>query len=141
MVRQHGGGQEGKLTGAVDHWLGPDDGDDSAFLEDAEFYNITIEEAPQGRPDYEVWEEHWDALLLFIRAQTQWRLNGNGGVTGLDYAGVLALLPLYPVDDPARVFDDLRVMEARAVELLNERAAKAAKKAERARHAGRARRG
>ena len=70
---------------------------------------------------------------MFLRVQTQWRLNPNGGVIGLDYAGVLPLLPLYAEGSPAVVFDDVRVMESRAVEIINERAQKAAKKAERAR--------
>ena len=68
---------------------------------------------------------------MFCRCQTQWRTSGQGGVIGLDYNVVLALLPLYPVAEPAGFFEDIRVMERRAIELINESVAKQAKEAER----------
>ena len=68
---------------------------------------------------------------MFARVQTQWRTSGQGGVIGLDYNVVLGLLPLYPVEDPAGLVEDIRVMERRAIELINESAAKQAKQAER----------
>lgn len=48
---------------------------------------------------------------------TQWR-SGFNGRTGLDYAALPAVLDLraVPIEDRARVFDDLRVME---IETLN----------------------
>jgi hypothetical protein len=68
---------------------------------------------------------------MFVRVQTQWRMGGQGGVIGLDYNVVLAMLPLYAVCEPAQVMDDIRIMEGRAMELINESAAKQAKEAER----------
>lgn len=35
-------------------------------------------------PECEVWDEHWEALMLFTTYMTQWR-TGPGGVIGLDY--------------------------------------------------------
>lgn len=60
--------------------------------------------------DFEVWEENWPAVEMFMRAQTQWRV-GMNGITGLDY-GVLAwLLKLYEVEDQRSLLEDLQVME------------------------------
>lgn len=67
--------------------------------------------------------------MMFLRCQTQWRI-GQSGLVGLDYNVVLGMLPLYPVERPTDLIEDLRVMENRAVQLINEEAAKAAKKAE-----------
>jgi hypothetical protein len=89
-------------------------------------------EAPPPPADYEVWEDHWDSLLMFLRCQTQWRVGGSG-VVGLDYNVLLGFLPHYAVHDPARLIEDIRVMESRAVQLFNEQAAKAQKEQDRKR--------
>lgn len=68
---------------------------------------------------------------MFVRVSTQWRTSGQGGVIGLDYNVIVGLLPLYAVSEPAQLVEDIRVMEARAVELINESAEKRAKEAER----------
>lgn len=67
---------------------------------------------------------------MFVRVQTQWRTSGQG-VIGLDYNVVIGLIPLYAVDDPAQLVDDIREMEGRAMTLLNDAVAKRAKQAER----------
>jgi hypothetical protein len=72
---------------------------------------------------FEVWQEHEDVVLMFLRCQTQWRSSGNG-VTGLDYNVVLQLCDLYAVRDKRQLMDDLQIMEARARELINDAAAK-----------------
>lgn len=61
--------------------------------------------------DYEVWEEHWDAVLLFLRCQTQWRSGGMGGVIGLDYTAVQWVASLYEISEPRAVLEDLQVIE------------------------------
>ncbi len=65
-----------------------------------------------------MFEENWSAVELFIRSQTQWRTS-VGGVTGLDYAGVVALTKIYSVENLPDVFRDLQVMEATAMAILN----------------------
>ncbi len=72
----------------------------------------------ESSDDFEVFEENWPAVELFLRAQTQWRTS-VGGVTGLDYAGVVALTKIYSVDNLPDVFLDLQVMEATAMVILN----------------------
>jgi hypothetical protein len=76
--------------------------------------------------EYEVWQEHEDAVLMFLRCETQWRTMSSG-VMGLDYGVVLQLMDLYAVDNRRQVLEDLQIMEGRAKELINEQAAKAAK--------------
>jgi hypothetical protein len=71
--------------------------------------------------EYEVWPEHEDAVLLFLRCQTQWRVGGIG-VVGLDYAVVLQVMDLYAVGDRRQALEDLQVMESRAKELMNKAA-------------------
>jgi hypothetical protein len=68
--------------------------------------------------EYEVWPEHEDAVLTFLRCQTQWRTSGSGFV-GLDYAVLLQVMDLYSVGNRRQVLEDLQIMEGRARELLN----------------------
>jgi hypothetical protein len=77
---------------------------------------------------YEVWPEHEDAVLMFLRCETQWRTMSSG-VMGMDYGVVLQLMDLYAVDNRRQVLEDLQIMEGRAKELINEQAAKAVKTA------------
>jgi hypothetical protein len=71
--------------------------------------------------EFEVWPEHEDAVLMFLRCQSQWRTGGSG-VVGLDYGVVLQMMDLYAVDDRRQTLEDLQVMESRARELLNKAA-------------------
>ncbi len=69
---------------------------------------------------FEVWEENWPAVEMFLRCQTQWRTTMNG-LLGLDYGAVAWLLRLYEVEDPRALLEDLQVMEAAALMFLQER--------------------
>ena len=60
---------------------------------------------------FEVDPDNWEAVAMFCRMATQWRISMNGRA-GLDY-GVLAwLLSLYPSDNPRQLLEELQVMEA-----------------------------
>ena len=96
------------------------------MLEDAKLYNIEISQEKLEPELYEVWPEHKESLLMFLRCQTQWRM-GPSGATGLDYRVVLELLQLYNVKDRKAAMDEIQIMEARALELLNEQATKNSK--------------
>lgn len=74
-----------------------------------------------------MWPEHEDAVLLFLRCQTQWR-SGGSGVIGLDYGVVLAMMSLYDVVNRRQAMEDLQVMEGRARELINKAASPESKK-------------
>lgn len=130
MVRQPGGGEAKKLTGAVDHWFNGDGGVNDDLLDDLAAYGADASALPERfrkRPTYEVWPEHEDAVLMFLRVQTQWRTTSSG-VMGLDYGVVLQMFDLYAVEKRQQVMEDLQVMESRAKELLNRAAAKDVKK-------------
>lgn len=70
--------------------------------------------------DCEVLEENWAVLEMFLRCQTQWRTT-MGGVLGLDYGAVAWILRLYEVEDQRSMLEDLQVMEAAAMVVMNKR--------------------
>ena len=45
-----------------------------------------------------------------------------GGITGLNYASVLAIIDMYKYGEPSSVFEDLQVIEISAMEALNKEA-------------------
>lgn len=75
---------------------------------------------PEPPPVFEVFEDCWAAVDLFCRVLTQWR-TGPGGVIGLDYRVVFDLMELYQVTPRREVLEDVQVMEAEAVRLINKR--------------------
>ena len=76
---------------------------------------------PEEPQHYEVEPEAWPALQLFLMVQTQWR-SGPSGLLGLDYNAVRWVMELQGVSEPLTTLDDLQVIEARVVEIVNERA-------------------
>ncbi len=85
---------------------------------DAAALGIVMPEQPPE--DFEVFEENWPVVEMFLRLQTQWRTTMNG-LLGLDYGAVAWLLRLYEVKDPRALLEDLQVMEAAALMFLQER--------------------
>jgi hypothetical protein len=72
---------------------------------------------------FEVWEENWDALMMFLRMQTQWTVT-MGGYVGLKYEvllGASGLMSLYDVENPREMLESLQVMEAAALSELNKK--------------------
>jgi hypothetical protein len=74
---------------------------------------------PASDPDlFEVWEENWQALEIFLKVQTQWRV-GMGGLIGLDYSAVAWVLRLVaPEDQHLTLLDDLQTMERAVLSLI-----------------------
>ena len=70
--------------------------------------------------DFEVIPAAWPAVLMFLRVQSQWRV-GTAGIVGLDYNAVRWMFELYEVAEPRQLLDDLQIIEATVVEILNER--------------------
>lgn len=85
---------------------------------DAAALGIVMPEQPPE--DFEVLEENWPAVQMFLRLQTQWRTTMNG-LLGLDYGAVAWILRLYEVEDPRALLEDLQVMEAAALLSINSR--------------------
>jgi hypothetical protein len=72
--------------------------------------------------DFCVWPENWPTVEMFLRVQTQWRTS-MGGVIGLDYAAVAWVLKLYGIEDQRSLLEDLQVMEAAAMRVMNKQEA------------------
>lgn len=68
--------------------------------------------------EFEVWEENWETVRIFIKMQTQWNTS-FGGVTGLNYSSLEYLCRLYSVKDPVSLFEGIQVMEVTALASLN----------------------
>lgn len=79
---------------------------------------MTVPESEIKSADFEVLQENWEAVQMFMRCQTQWRVTGMGGIVGLDYVAVSWLLRLYRVKDQRKLLEDLRVMEAAVLETM-----------------------
>ena len=85
---------------------------------DAAALGIVMPEQPSE--DFEVWEENWSVVEMFLRVQTQWRTTMNG-VLGLDYGAVAWLFMMYEVNDQRALLEDLQVMEGAAMVTINSR--------------------
>ncbi|WP_186169789.1 DUF1799 domain-containing protein [Burkholderia gladioli] len=77
---------------------------------------------------FEVYEENWEAVKVFIAASTQWRIVGVGGFshaslvhTGLDYVALEAVMRMHgvPRSRRAAVFEQVRVLEEGALDALH----------------------
>ena len=75
---------------------------------------------PPPDEDFGILRENWPVVEMFLRVQTQWRTTMSG-VIGLDYAAVRWLFKLYDVEEPRALLEDLQVMEAAAMVVLNQR--------------------
>lgn len=70
-------------------------------------FGLTV---PQQSSDFAIFPENVDAVAMFCRMGTQWRIGMNGRA-GLDLSILPWLLSLYPADNPRQMFEDLQVME------------------------------
>ena len=55
---------------------------------------------------------------MFLRCQTQWRV-GLSGIIGLDYTSVIEMIKLYLVEDTVAMLENLQIMEAAALRIIN----------------------
>lgn len=72
-----------------------------------------------SQPDlFEVWEENWPVLELFLKLQTQWRV-GMNGLIGMDYCAVAWVLKLMtPEDQHLSLLEDLQIMEGAVLSVI-----------------------
>ena len=61
---------------------------------------------------FEVWEENWPTMLVFLRLQTQWNVGPMGGFIGLNYQSVEFVIKLFEVENPSEVFEGLQLIES-----------------------------
>jgi hypothetical protein len=96
-------------------------GDTNAVLEDARLMGIVLDES-EFSTITEVWEENEVSVELFFSLRTQWRwmsLGFGASCLGLDYQGVEAVMRMKRIKERAKVFEDLQIMEAAALSVLN----------------------
>ena len=58
--------------------------------------------------DFEVWEENWDIVMMFLRMQTQWTVS-MAGYVGMRYDVLLVsggLFDLYDVENRREVLEE-----------------------------------
>lgn len=69
----------------------------------------------------EVWPENWGVFRLFCRLDTQWRVGGMGGVSGLDYSAVYPLLDRLAASSQEwdEMLEDLQALESGALSEIN----------------------
>ena len=72
--------------------------------------------------DFEVWDENWEAVMMFLRMQTQWNVSMNG-LVGLNYQALETLIPLYHVKEPVELFERVQVIERAALVKMNSKRA------------------
>lgn len=80
---------------------------------------------------FEVWPENWKTVQLFLACATKWDMVGigMGGAfyTGLNAGRIEMVLRMNKVGNERQVFDDLRLMEAEAKSVMNEKLKETAK--------------
>ena len=68
--------------------------------------------------DFEVWEENWDIVGMFLKMQTQWQA-GMSGATGFNYQSLEWLCKLYAVKDLVAMFEGVQLMEMAALSAIH----------------------
>ena len=82
---------------------------------------LGIEPPPsKAAVNYEVEQDAWPAVRVFLKVQTQWRAD-SGAVIGLDYGAVRWVIEMLQLADPLEVLADLQIMEATVVAAMNKR--------------------
>jgi hypothetical protein len=85
---------------------------------DAAGLGIDAPSLPAVSEDFEVWQENWDIVLMFLRMQTQWNVT-MGGYVGLNYETLRWFCDLYSIEDVQAMLEGIQVMEAAALGALN----------------------
>ena len=111
-----------KLKEAVLYWLsgGKDIIDET--IKDAQAFGIELpKKQKQKEKDFEVLDDNWLAVLMFVKAQTQWQTS-YGGFVGLKYEIFLmqgGLFDLYNIKDRTKILEEQQIMESYALPELN----------------------
>ncbi len=78
-----------------------------------------LEELQAETEDFELWEEHVPVVELFMRCIRQWRTAGEAFL-GIDYTVLAWVSKLSGIEPTLQLLDDFQIMEAKAVDILNE---------------------
>lgn len=69
----------------------------------------------------EVWAQHYQAIDLFCKMGTQWRM-GFGGAVGLDYSVLFQLMNLQGIEknEQVEILAQIQIMETAALDIFYE---------------------
>ena len=70
--------------------------------------------------DFEVWQENWEVVQMFIRLSTQWHVS-MAGLTGLNYSSFEYLCRLYKVEDCVSLFEAIQIMEMSVLSCMSKK--------------------
>lgn len=121
MARLAVWGEAKKLEDAARHWAGGGVKDEmAADLAAMGASPEIIEAVQQDSPtrDFEVMEENWATVSMFMKLQTQW-VPSMGGLLGLNYQSVEFLFRIEGIENQQEMLADLHVMEVAALQILN----------------------
>tara|TARA_R100001129_G_scaffold82813_1_gene56393 strand:+ start:574 stop:894 length:321 start_codon:yes stop_codon:yes gene_type:complete len=95
---------------------------DETAKDDSVLFDQPIEEKEETQTSYEVFEENWLSIIIFLDIQTQWRMD-SGVIYGLDYNAIKWIFELKKdeIQKPQEILADLQVLEAKIIETLNEK--------------------
>lgn len=80
-----------------------------------------MKEQPEEEKDFEVFDENWDIVMMFLRMNTQWNCS-FGGMVGLNYEVLLlagGLFDIYNVENRQEMLEGLQLMESVALVEMN----------------------
>jgi hypothetical protein len=121
LYRNLRGRAPGKLKEAAVYWTGGGKRVEDKTGEDAAAFGIVLPEQPKEESaDFEVWDENWEIVMMFLRMQTQWTTT-MAGYMGLRYDVMLCaggLFDLYNVNNRREMLEGLQIMEAAALSEL-----------------------
>lgn len=85
---------------------------------------IAAARSQEKEEEFEVWPDNWRAVDLFRCLGTQWHISPIGRLMGLDYFRVESAMNLrmIPRGRRRKLFADIQLMEAAALDYLNEKA-------------------
>lgn len=87
------------------------------------FLGLTLPDKSQIEDEeFEVWEENWEALQVFLALRTQWRLVASLSAVvyqGLDYTSLNSVMDLFTVENKKSCFMNVQLIEAGALTHLN----------------------
>ena len=94
---------------------------------DAQAFGIELPNKQEKKEkDFEVLDDNWLAVEMFVKAQTQWQTS-FGGFVGLKYEIFLmqgGLFDLYNIKDRTKILEELQIMESYALPELNKESKK-----------------
>lgn len=112
-----------KLTDAARYWARGGE-DYSEAIDDLRKMNAPEEVVQelldqQAGSHFEIFEENWPSVEIFLSIQTQWRAT-YGTFYGLDYNSLFSVMNLYETEDRKRIFEDVQLIERTIIASLNE---------------------